>query len=274
MDIEQLAREYLAETDDLIRRDIIANIYRTLKPMIFKICNRFTNYAEIDDLTQESYFGILFALMDYDPNKSRFIYYVQKRIVWHLMRFLSQSQTSAMDDYIRIRKFEDNFFSKYGFLPSDMQIACHMRISEYELEKIREEVKRANTISLDELIPGTDVTIQDSIADDSSDFMDDICRDETRQIVRQAVKRLPKDEAEIISRHYFNGEEIKSIGTDEKTSRKIYSNGMRHLRSDKEIYRLAIEEGILSRGYNWHYSGESHTEWAGVKLYEISQLFN
>lgn len=267
MDLEALAREYLTETDEDNRRDIIANIFRECKKVLHGICAQYSDFMEAEDLMQESYFAIRQALESYDPNKYSFKTYVRKAMQWHILRTLNTKGNAGgiLAEYRRILRFEEDFRRRTGRQPTDKQTALHFNTYAAHIAEIRQKALNARSVSLDaEIAEGT--TYADTIAD-SQDIEADICRKDLCMQIRQAVDRLPEDEREIIECR-MQGFKLPQEKEAYKQARKLTDRAMRHLMNDKKLQALAYEEGILAHVFNWHDREESSTEWAAIKLYE------
>lgn len=264
MDVEEMAREYLIETDIEQKRDIIGDIYRALDKLICKVCNKYSSYAEYDDLRQESFFGVLRALETWQPDKRTFFGHVQDHLSWHLYRFVQQSSDGRgiLREYQQYVNYEEKYFTAHGVYPSVKKIALYFRV---DTDRVRNIKKRAQiikrTVSIDEPLPGTDIDLKETIADDT-DIEDTVLRECARQEIRSAVNRLPYDERIVIEKKYFN---MERMTPEEK---KVYSRAYRHLQHDRKLRALADEEYCICKAYNWHNPEISHTEWSAIRLLE------
>lgn len=265
MDIEELARQYLIETDIDEKRDCLGNIYRALDKLITKLCNKYSDYAEYEDLKQESFFGVLKALETYDPGKRKFIGHVMDHLSWHLYRYVYQSSDGRgiIREYQLYKNYEDRYYSKYGTFPTVKMIAVYFRITPDRVKSIKEKVRIIqNRVSWDDLVPGTDIRYSDTIPDTSQNVEESIIRDSICAEVRSAIERLPENEREAINKKYF--QEIKKAESYEE--RRIHKKALRDLRKDKRLRGIYREEKCIAKAYHWKYYDVSHTEWSALQL--------
>lgn len=261
MDVESLAREYLTTADPEEKRDIIENLYRGYKPLIYKTAYLFIGCAEMDDLIQECYFGLVYALDSYDPGNTAFTTWLTNNLKWHIYRYLETTPENSRN-VKRIRKYEERFFKHFHRYPSPEETALHFGTDADNVINIK---ALSQPKSLEDMIPGTDETIGENVPDSSDGPEDIILRECMRAEVREAVHRLPKDERSAVIAHYFNGIPQTRI----PDGRNTITKGLRHLKSDRQIIHLAREEGIIERVYHWHSREISSTEWVAIKLYEL-----
>lgn len=270
MDVEQLAREYLTESDFETKRDILGNIYRALDKLIIKLCNKYSAYAEYDDLRQETFFGVLKALEDWEPEKKTFLGYSRDHISWHLLRYISQSNDGSeiFREYQQYVKYEERYFQKYGRYPTAKNTALYFCVTP---ERVRDIKKRAqsirNRVSIDDTLSDTDITYEETMADDTQDTEESALRECTREEIRLAVMRLPSDERAVIAKRFFQIDRENMT----KEERLTQARAFRHLRNDKTIRSMAYEEIVVSKAYYWHNREESHTEWSAIKLAEYME---
>ena len=261
MDVESLAREYLTATDPEEKRDIIENLYREYKELIYKISFSFVGFAEIDDLIQECYFGLVYALDNYDPESACFTTWLTNNLKWHIYRYLETTPENSRN-IKQIRKYEERFFNHFHRYPSAEETAKHFRTDSQHILSIK---ALSMPKSLYEKIPGTDETIEETVPDASDSPEDIAIRNSLRETVRNAVCRLPEDERAAVTAHYFDGIPQTQI----PNGHKMISKGLRHLRSDRQIIHLAEEEKIIANVYHWHSREQSSTEWAALELYSL-----
>lgn len=266
MDLEALAREYLTEDNEDNRRDIIANIYRECKKVLQGICAKYSDFMEIEDLMQESYFAIRQALESYDPAKCTFKGYMRKAMHWHILRTLNQKGNAGgiLAEYRRILRYEEDFKRTTGRKPTEAQIAAHFNTYADHITEIRQKALNARSVSLDAEIEDG-ITYADLIPD-SQDIEAEICKKDLCMQIRQAVDRLPEDEKALIE-YRMQGFKLPQEREAYNNAKRTQERAMRHLQSDKQLRALAYEEGIFSCVFNWHNREISSTEWAALKLY-------
>lgn len=267
MDIEKLALEYLIETDIENKRDILGNIYRGLKGLIYKTCKKYSGYAELDDLEQECFFGVLRALETWEPDKRKFLGHVMDHLSWHLYRYIQQSSDgkNILREYQLYRNYEESYFIKFGRYPSIKSIALNFRVTADRVQEIKDKARHIqNRVSWDDVIPGTDIQYSETIPDIAQDTEDIALRACVCEEIRSAVNRLPMEEREIITRKYLQ----PGGGRITREERHIQQKALRHLFADNKLRELNKEEFVLARAYHWKDKDTSHTEWSAIRLTE------
>lgn len=268
MDVEELARQYLMETDIDAKRDILGNIYRALKGLIYKTCNKFSGYAEYDDLSQECFFGIIRALETWYPEKRKFISHVTDHLSWHLYRYIQQSSDGRgiLREYQLYKNYEESFFLKYGRYPRVSKIAVNFRVTPDRVKEIKQKAKQIqNRLSWDDVVPGTDIKYSETVPDKTQNVEDMVLRECVCEEIRTAVSRLPIEERNVITKRYFQ------TGRDKMTPEEkiIQHNALKRLYADKRLKDLAQEESIISKAYTWKNKETSHTEWSAILLSKL-----
>lgn len=261
MDVELLVREYQTTTDQERKRDISEDLYRQYKDLIYKISFSFVGLAEMDDLIQECYFGLVHVLDTYRPGTACFNTWLYNGLKWHIYRYLKTTPENSRN-VKQLRKFEERFFRYYHRYPTADETAKHFETSTRHIISIK---ALSQPKSLDDIIPGTDETIGENVPDSAEGPEDIAVRECVRDTVRAAVQRLPEDERTAVTAHYFHGIPQTQI----PNGRSAITRGLKHLEYDRQIYNLAKEEGIISRVYRWHSRDISSTEWAALELYEL-----
>ena len=109
--------------------------------------------------------------------------------------------------------------------------------------------------SLDEIIGDEDSSAPFEQIEDNSE------RENISKAVRAAVDKLPDQERDVISKHYFDSRTFDSISEEKGVSRtrvgQIHSSALRHLRHPKILKRLRDDLGYSSyRLYDRHSSVE------------------
>lgn len=133
--------------------------------------------------------------------------------------------------------------------------------------------------SLDEIIGDEEDgrTVADLIADEDSSapfeqIEDSSERENISKAVRAAVDKLPDQERDVISKHYFDSRTFDSISEEKGVSRtrvgQIHSSALRHLRHPKILKRLRDDLGYSSYRLYRH----THVDRIAIDRVMIEQL--
>lgn len=263
-----MARQYLIETDIDTKRDILGDMCRALKGLTFKMCNKFSGYAEFDDLSQECFFGILRALETWSPDKRKFLSHVTDHLTWHLYRYVQQSSDGrgVLREYHLYKNYEEGYFCKYGKYPSVEKIALNFRVTPDRVNEIRKKARYVkNRLSWEDSVPGTDIKYSETVPDKAPSVEDTVLRECVCEEIRSAVLRLPTEERVIITKRYFRTDREKMTPEERIIQRKA----LKRLCADKRLKDLAREESLITKAYSWKNRETSHTEWSAILLSKL-----
>lgn len=196
-------------------------LYQQNQPLIYKFALPYSEMMDINDLMQEAYFGLVKAVEKYDSKKEfKFMTYAEWNIRGHLQRYcynfgknrrIPVHMIERMSKYHDIiRKYED----EYGEKPSDNYIKQELQINTNQLKAVWKTIQLCNTVSFDDIIPGTDLTIAETVADET-DFQEEIIQkiseEQVNSSVWKCVDELPSKMKDIIHLRYENGLSQKSV---------------------------------------------------------------
>lgn len=219
----QMTNEELVEKIQ-VGEDVQTNmglLYQQNQPLIYKFASPYSEMMDINDLMQEAYFGLVKAVEKYDSKKEfKFMTYAEWNIRGHLQRYcynfgknrrIPVHMIERMSKYHDvIRKYED----EYGEKPSDNYIKQELQINTNQLKAVRKTIQLCNTVSFDDIIPGTDLTIAETVADET-DFQEEIIQkiseEQVNSFVWKCVDELPSKMKDIIHLRYENGLSQKSV---------------------------------------------------------------
>ena len=177
-------------------------LYQQNKGLIYKFALPYSNMMDMDDLMQEAYFGLVKAVKKYDPEKEfKFITYAEWQIRNHLQRYcynFSNNRRIPVHVIRQMSKYHDiirKYENEHGEKPSDDYIKEQIQMDSKQLKKLQKTIQECNTVSFDDVIPGTDLTIGDTIADEK-DFQEDvvqkIAEKQINSSVWKSVDELPE----------------------------------------------------------------------------------
>lgn len=152
-------------------------------------------------MIQEGNLGLIRALEDYDPSTgNKLSTYATYWIEQFITRFIMNNNRNIripihiIERLTKIKKFEKEFFQKYGYTPSNKEIAQALNL---ELKKVKEAYTWINdTISIDTVIgEDEDTTIGSFIEDENvKESFNDIEKQEQREIILKVLNTLNERE--------------------------------------------------------------------------------
>lgn len=228
-------------------------LYQQNRRLIYKFALPYSDMADMDDLMQEAYFGLVKAVEKYDPEKEfKFITYAEWNIRGHLQRYcynFGKNRRIPVHMIERMSKYHDvirKYENDYGEKPSDEYIKKELQINTNQLKVIRKTILTCNTISFDDIVPGTDATFGETIADET-DFQEEIVQkmaeEQVNSSVWKSVDELPSKMKDIIHLRYENGLSQKSVaenlGISAERIRQYEHRAYQLLKAKEAIQRAA-----------------------------------
>lgn len=180
MSNEELIKQIKAEPDN---KDLIYMLYENNLPVIKKIILPYTEQEPLEDLLQQSYFGILEALKRYEPDKGyKFMTYAGNWIKQSVQRYIEEcGRTIRLPAHFyqsirEYRKYYAVYYQEHGKAPTKRECAKALKLPEATIDEIMLQIQPIR--SIDETIEtDTDnLTIGDIVASDEDIETDSIDR--------------------------------------------------------------------------------------------------
>lgn len=190
------------------KKELMGELYRLNKPFIYGLVKSLIRDVQlIEDGMQEAYLGLCEAADTYKPEKGfKFITFARYPIAKAVKRGLYSLQhnggESINTEAQRIIKIKNELYQTLHRIPTKAEIALQASVSVKRLDYIINTTSRS--VSLSAPFKSTDLIIADTIPDNYSMENEAADRSE-RESVRNAVRRLPKRESQIIRLYFFEG---------------------------------------------------------------------
>lgn len=144
-----------------------------------------------------------------------------------------------------IRKYENEFGEK----PSDEYIKKELQINTNQLKAIRKTILTCNTISFDDIVPGTDATFGETIADET-DFQEEIVQkmaeEQVNSSVWKCVDELDPKLRDIIHLRYEKGMSQKVVA-------EVLGNSYQMIgRYERKAYQLLKAKEAIQRAAEFY----------------------
>jgi RNA polymerase sigma factor for flagellar operon FliA len=173
------------------------------------------------DLVSYGMFGLIDAIDKFDlDRKIKFETYAISRIKGAIideLRAIDWVPRSVRAKARVIEKAYQKLEAKLLRTPTDKEVAEELGISEKELQSIYSRISFIGVVAFDEVISGGDkgdgsVSIGDTIADKRASSTNSFEREETKQILAQAINKLGDREKVVLALYYFEGFTLAEIG--------------------------------------------------------------
>ena len=255
------------------KQDYLLELYKQNFGMIEKIVRRYAGTDDLDDLRQESYFGILRAAEMWEPDHdSSFINYA---VFW-----IRQAINSYLDNcggVIRIPSHKRALIGRYyrivnsyrvqfGRYPSDTELLVALDITPKQLEGLKKDILASQVRSTSEVVASgdDDLILEDTIAaegDAIEETVERVYQEELSDELWACVDELKPQQAEVIRARYRDGLTLGQCGTamgvSTERARAVQEKALRELRKPRYSKRLLpyLDEGTAR---SWSLRGISH----------------
>lgn len=274
---EAIVARYQAESDEAAKVDILGILYQKNHGLIYKVANRYSKYEDINDLTQEAYFGIRTAADLYDQEGgANFASYAFLWLRQTIKRYIDTCGSIIRcpgyksNAIIKLNKIINKYMMEFDREPTDKELCGLLDITDDQLNRLKNDKYRLRIKSLDALLPENDeddsITLGDMVADDHDDIGDLIdidYNDRLKLILWDEVAALTPREEDVIVKHYRDNMSLREIGSNmgltAEGARKIEACGMRKLRKSKRI--LQYRDDYIS----------THAFYGGLRSFQNTQ---
>ena len=277
---EQLVIRIKAGTDVT---ENMQQLWQQNRGFIFKIAIQYQSLSELDDLIQESYFGLCKAVDHYNPDMdASFIHYASFWIRQQLMRYIKKNETVRIPEHThgKIREYKkavQQWQQRYHREPTEAEISDYIGIDGKALEEIKRSALMGKIGSLDVPVgEESDGTLYDLIPsgmDDKEDVLNKVANEELAEVLWGMVEELPGQQSEVLKMRFKENMKLREIGAvcgfSTDRARQIENKGLRTLRNpkrsrilrefldDERIYNSALHgNGVSSFSNTWTSSTE------------------
>ena len=220
-DVNELWRTYRRTGDQAHRDRLILNYAPIVKYVAGRLGSGLPAHVDEGDLVSYGLLGLISAIERYDPGRDvKFETYAIARIKGSILdelRALDWVPRSVRSRARDIERAIAELEAKYGRAPTDEEIAAKLGISTDELEESLSDIARSSIAALDEVWSVSDAgdqvslieTIEDPTGERPSDALDEA---ETKELLADAISRLPEREKLVITLYYYEELTLREIG--------------------------------------------------------------
>ncbi len=208
--VERLWLIYSNTGDSSIKTKIIENYFPLVRHIVSRMNVNLPSYLEYEDLISYGIFGLMQAVERYDAKKGiKFETYAYARIKGSIIDELRKIDWVPQGVRKKARKLQ-NAFSEleqhFGRSISDEDICDYFDITKEELQKTYAEIAALyGILSFDELI-GYEATDKPSNLPDVQAE-----KEEIKDILGNAINKLPPREKQVVTLYYYEGLNFKEI---------------------------------------------------------------
>ena len=267
---EELVNEYQTAEDDK-KMAILEKLYRQNMPFILKIAKSIAVTPEdIEDNLQDAFLILKAAADSFRPEfNNTFLTYLNVGLIRGFIK--SRNQNREIPDYLALKiykyiRLQEQFLKLYGREPTPREAEIELEISAEQYKIMLQTTKERATVSIDDIIPGSDnLTVGDTIEDpvaaaDFEEIEEKLAREQTKETVWAEVNKLPDNQASTITEYYRKGKTQKEIAEERGQSinniKQYIDRGKRNLQSNDTLKDIALEVyGIKAKAENMAYHG-------------------
>lgn len=219
--IEALWARYKADDDTEARDALILNYSPLVKYVAGRLAASLPQNVDTADLISYGIFGLIDAIEKYDTGRAiKFETYAIARIKGAIIDELRAMDWVPRSVRSRAREIEQAYISLENQLkrvPEDAEVARHIGVSVKEFHGILSKLSYTSVVSFEELWVGGERDdrqgaagmIRDHNADDPVALFESA---EMKDILAEAIERLPDRERTVIALYYYEGLTLKEIG--------------------------------------------------------------
>lgn len=246
----ELWRKYGETKDAAIREKLIIQYAHLVKYVAGRLSIYFGSNVEYDDLVGFGVFGLIDAIDKYDVNKGvKFETYASLRIrgsIIDSIRELDWVPRSLRQKNKELERVYAEVENTLGHAASDQEVADKLGVSLDEFYKLLNEVNVTSMVSLDEFLEQNyEIGVASSSGDVSARPDSFVEAGEVKEILAQAVDKLPEKERTVVSLYYFNELTLKEISSIMKVSEsrisQLHTRAILRLRGKLARHRSLIE---------------------------------
>jgi RNA polymerase sigma factor for flagellar operon FliA len=204
------------EEDETRRREELIMKYAPLvKYIAERLAIRMPSHISKDDLTSAGILGLFDAIDNYDSSRGikfeTYAFYRIRGAVLDEMRRLDWIPRSIRKEVQEIEAAITAVRVKLGRDPEDHEIALELGVSLESYFKMIDKAKGINLLSLDEPVMGSSVTAVDKMESTTPSPLDELNKNEVKNIIADALSNLSEKEQLVVSLYYFDELTLKEI---------------------------------------------------------------
>ncbi len=219
----ELWKLYSQTRDPAIREKLILEYAHLVKYVAGRLSIYFGSNVEYEDLVGFGIFGLIDAIDKYDVNKGvKFETYASLRIrgaIIDSIREMDWVPRSLRQKNKELEKIYAEIESETGRPATDQEVAQRLGVSMDEFHKLLNKINVSSVVSLEEFLEQNheiDTEGPDSRRDAKPEAYAELS--EIRDILADAIDRLPEKEKTVISLYYFEELTLKEISAIMKVS--------------------------------------------------------
>ncbi len=217
--VARMWRDFIADrSNQTLRNALIEQYLPLVRYHAERVWSRLPDEVDVDDLTSSGVFGLMDAIDAYDPARGvKFETYCVPRIRGAMLDELRNTDWVPRLVRSRARKLSEankELSNKLGRLPTQEELAEHLKMDRTELERVMNDANAVNLVSLNkkwfETDGSKDVSELDLVEDENCE--DPASRLQKSDLIRMVTRGLNRNERMIIILYYYEEMTMKEVG--------------------------------------------------------------
>ena len=243
---EELLEMYRAEGRIEIKQALVLRYLYIVKTIANQMRNVYTGSLQMEDIINEGVIAIMKGLDRYDPERdNKFETFISRRIRGMIIDLVRKNDWMPRDFRKQVKAMEEQqavLGRKLGRLPSDEEVATAMGMDIRKYRKLQRMSVMMNVLSLDMITDdeGEHQSLQLSSGDVESQPERAFLKEESRQVLAEAINSLKEKEKMVVSLYYVEelnmGQIAQILGVSEPRISQIHSSAIRKLKAYMSQY--------------------------------------
>lgn len=247
---QELWKKYSETKDPAIKEQLIIEYADLVKFVAGRLSIYFGSNVEYDDLVGYGVFGLIDAIDKFDLSKKvKFETYASLRIRGAVIDSIREQDWAPRSLRKKGKELEKAYFeieNQLGRSASDQEVAEKLDISIEELNKLLQEVNMSQMISLEDYLEQNHETGFDplSMSKDMNSPEQRMEVVELKDILSDAIDKLPEKERKVVSLYYYEELTLKEISlimqVSESRISQLHTKAIMRMRGKLERLKSAI----------------------------------
>jgi RNA polymerase sigma factor for flagellar operon FliA len=243
-EIAQLWAGYKSSGTAADRDRLILHYSPLVKYVAGRVAVGLPQNVEQSDLVSYGIFGLIDAIEKFDLGRGfKFETYAIARIKGAILDELRSIDWVPRSVRAKARALEKAYAkleAEHHRTPSDAELAAALDMTENQFQSTLSQISFIGLVALDEMLSaggdrGESLTLGDTVADASDGPVASYEVEEMRQILAEAINRMPEREKIVLTLYYYEGLTLAEIGevlgVTESRVCQIHTKSVIHLRS-------------------------------------------
>jgi RNA polymerase sigma factor FliA len=219
-DIDRLWTEYKLGGQRELRDQLIVHYSPLVKYVAGRVATGLPQNVDQADLVSYGIFGLIDAIEKFDLDRGfKFETYAIARIKGNILdelRSIDWVPRSVRAKARALEKAYSKLESKLHRTPTDTELAVELDFTDEQLQTTLGQISFTGLVALDEMLSGGDrgdsMTLGDTLSDGGVGPVAAYEVEEMRQILADAINRMPEREKIVLTLYYYEGLTLAEIG--------------------------------------------------------------